>query len=481
MTELVWLVALLPLVSGELIIYPHADGAPRSNKFQIFLTQDGTPRKESFVYISSSDLRAAEDSRRVFAGRTMSWTSFAFTGSEVTVEVRAPRDFTNCIVRPKSYDIQCRRAGEKTAEFDVPSNRKMMSVEFDYDYGNTGRRDITDKLMVFADPPETHTPNKNDPNVLYYDVGVHMLNGQLDIGAKTEVYLAPGAFVSGGFFASRDHPVKIHGRGIIHIKDFAWKDNRFQMAAITLDKGSGHTVEGVTISDSMWFFIRALSPRVTIRNVKTVGAWLYNTDGIVTGNNGVIEDCFFHANDDAIKLYNSGMNVSRCVIWQAQNGAVFQTGWNARRHMQGVRVTDIDIIHIDWCAFKGDNCDLTPNKAVFDQNGNTNTFDISDIELKDIRVEGRCPRIIYWKMLGRARGTATNIRFINWNLESQPHNGPTFHNEIAGSRSTGRVTNWQFVNFTIGDRCVTNASQADFRIDARTTQNIGFQCRRVAG
>nr|KAG5714633.1 hypothetical protein BaRGS_000121 [Batillaria attramentaria] len=218
--SVVWVLALLPFVACNLVIYPSASGAPKSNKFQV-------------------------------------------------------------------------------AKFDVPSNTKMMSVEFDYDYGTSGHHDITDKLMVFADPPETHKPNKNDNHVLYYDVGVHNLNGQKDIGAKTEV---------------------------------------FGYATVQMDKGSHHTIEGVTISESMGFFFRALSDSCTVRNIKTVGAWINNNDGIATGDNGVVQDCFIHANDDAIKIYSDGMHVSRCVVWQGLNGAVFQTGWYSGRDMQHVQM-----------------------------------------------------------------------------------------------------------------------------------------------
>ncbi|KAK7507341.1 hypothetical protein BaRGS_00001276, partial [Batillaria attramentaria] len=381
---LLLLLALLPLVASNLIVYPSANGAPKSNKFQIFVTQNGQ-RHESFVYMSSSQHRT-HDASHVRGGRTMSWTSFAFTGAKVTVEVHTPRDFQHCIVRPKHYGINCRHAGSKIAKFDVPSNTKMMSVEFDYDYGSYTGHDITDKLMVFADPPETHKPNKNDNHVLYYDVGVHNLNGQKDIGAKTEVYLAPGAFVKGGFITSQGHGVKIYGRGVLDNRDYKWHDNRFSWATINMDKGHQHTVEGITISDSCFYFIRALSDHNTISNVKMVGAWIYNNDGVSTGDNGV--------------LYADNVHVSRCVVWQAQNGAVFQTGWWTGRDMHNVRVTDVDIIHTDWCTFKGgdmSNCQISNNDAVFDHAGDTKNLDIADIEFRNIRVEGTCPRIINWK------------------------------------------------------------------------------------
>ncbi|KAK7100585.1 dextranase-like [Littorina saxatilis] len=471
-----FLLLVFPLVFGNLIIYPAPNGAPTSNKFQIFVSQNGH-RQQSHVYMTSSQHRT-QDASHVKGGRTMSWTSFAFTGTRVTVEVHTPKDFHSCIVRPKSYGFNCHRTGNKVAQFDVTSNTKMMSVEFDYDYGSSnGGPDITDKLLVFADPPETQTPNKHDSSVLYYDVGVHDLSGQKALDAHIkEVYLAPGAWVKGGFKSTGNHAVKIHGRGVMDTSAYRWHDKRFSWALINLDNGDHHTVEGITLSDPCYFFVRALSDHNTVRNVKMVGAWIYNNDGVSTGSDGVVEDCFIHANDDAIKLYKDGITVQRCVVWQAQNGAVFQTGWWDARHMKHVKVSDVDVIHTDWCTFKGSgNCHTSGNNAVLDQGGNTQDIAMSDIEFKNIRVEGSCPRLIYWRMHDGAHGTASDIRFINWQVESQPTQD-SMHNEIAGTGNSGHVTNWQFVNFHIGGQCVNNPAHFDFQIDAHSTSGFHFQC-----
>jgi hypothetical protein len=89
----------------------------------------------------------------------------------------------------------------------------------------------------------------------------------------------------------------------------------------------------------------------------------YNTDGIATGANGHITRSYIRSNDDSLKLYSpgtacvldqsglplevviqlhfslapasdqvlnrcfSGMVIEDCVVWQMQNGGVFQLGW----------------------------------------------------------------------------------------------------------------------------------------------------------
>ena len=51
--------------------------------------------------------------------------------------------------------------------------------------------------------------------------------------------------------------------------------------------------------------------------------WWFSTDGISSGENSIIENCFFKINDDAIKVYSSHMIVRNNVIWQVENGAPF--------------------------------------------------------------------------------------------------------------------------------------------------------------
>lgn len=285
--------------SGNLVVYPHANGPPASSHFTIFLSQGGNKHK-SFTYISTSDHRT-QDASHVKPHRSVSWTSFAFTGSPVTVEVHTKSDFHNCVVRPKSYGYHCKRTGPMVAQFIVQHNTRMMSVEFDNDQTNS-HKDITNKLVVFADPTETNVPSKHDANVLFYDVGLHNLNGQklLDSHIK-EVYLAPGAFVQGGFRTSGGS-VKIRGRGIMSGTIYKFHDNRFLWGLINVDKGSHHVVEGITMVDSPQFFYRGLSDNNVVRNVKTLAPWTFNSDGVGIGHDGLVEDCFFMANDDSIKV-----------------------------------------------------------------------------------------------------------------------------------------------------------------------------------
>ncbi|KAJ0415388.1 glycoside hydrolase [Aspergillus carlsbadensis] len=46
--------------------------------------------------------------------------------------------------------------------------------------------------------------------------------------------------------------------------------------------------------------------------------------------NGVVHDVFYHCNDDAIKIYHSGVTASRLTIWKILNDPIIQVGWPPR-------------------------------------------------------------------------------------------------------------------------------------------------------
>ncbi|XP_067671981.1 dextranase-like [Haliotis asinina] len=476
--ELVSAICLVMTVVGgcvtELVIYPATPTMKASEKYEVSVGL-GDPLLGTFTYQTTSNHRHAEIPY-VHPNRSVSWSSFAFSSGPVVVEVRTQTDFRQCLVRPASYGYACSRIGENTARFTVTQNSTMMSVEFDNDYGSW-KSDIVDKLMIFADPLERDVPSKSDPSVLFFDVGVHYLDGQVSLNSSIkEVYISAGAFVDGGFITEDNTTVKIHGRGICSGRKYKFHDKRFQWSLINTARGTNHTIEGITLSDPQQFFMFSESPNNIIRQVKMVGAWPYNSDGIEMGVGGVVEDVFIMANDDSLKVYNNDMTVQRVVIWQMQNGAVFQTGWWTERDLHRVKVSNIDVIHMDWCTFRGRECDkLSRNDAVFDLAGNVKDINMSDVVFQNIRLEGLCPRFVFWTMPAGIRGTSSNVQFIDVSVGSQPTTGQ-LRNEISGYKPNGYVSDWLFSNLSVSGRCISTPGAGRFVIDNSTTSNITFSC-----
>lgn len=293
-------VCVISFTKSELTIYPRIPHVGWSSKFTVFFRQGNGPRLRGNNYMIKSDTKYNQ-SHEGAPHRTVSWNSIAFNGEPVTVEIYlVTRDFTSCIVRPKSYGIKCIRTRAKNAQFNVTQNNRKMSVEFDFDTGS-GDIDIQNKLLIFADAPEINIPT-HDPSVLYYGPGFHNLRGQKRLGGNIKtIYIAPGSMVMGGFVTTGGS-VKIIGRGMLGGINFPPQYPLFSWGMINMDAGENHTIEGITIVDPTVFYIRALSRNLVVRNIKAIGAWTSGTDGIEAGENALIEDSFIMAGDDAIKV-----------------------------------------------------------------------------------------------------------------------------------------------------------------------------------
>lgn len=299
--------------------------------------------KESFTYISKNQFPRVN----VNSDDT-SWTSFPFSGkATVIVEVHRHVDggIADCRILPSRLGIEAKVEGNRI-EFEIASPVKI-SVEIN--------GEIRHPLLVFADPPESEPVPEPGPNVLVFPPGVHEM-GRVVLQANQTVYIAEGAYVKGHFVGGDNNSnISIRGRGVLSGEGHEHKSHH--MIEIIEHDPSNILIEGITIVNSPWTHIRMRGENHTIRNVKMI-SWYHNTDGILTGANSLIEDCFFKLNDDAIKLYHSGIVARHCVIWQLVNGAPFQLTWNVWQRTRDVVVHDCDVIRVehrtDW-----------DNKAVF--------------------------------------------------------------------------------------------------------------------
>ncbi len=180
------------------------------------------------------------------------------------------------------------------------------------------------ELHVFADPPWSH---ERVPDEIYFGPGEHFPGLILPKDGQT-VVLDKGAVVHGTIFIYRKRGVRITGRGILDLSDLARADKGSKVYAYVeslglppnelgeneSDAGMSCTaivaygardlrIEGITIRDSpRWtVMIRNGSRGVAIDNVKILGSWRYNSDGIDMCSSSEINvrNCFVRTYDDA--------------------------------------------------------------------------------------------------------------------------------------------------------------------------------------
>lgn len=208
----------------------------------------------------------------------------------VTVEVTSQRPFREVVIRPLSKGIRPKVQGRRIV-FTMPGPGQV-TVELD------GRHHA---LHLFADPPEKDVPKPGAPGVRYFGPGVHR-PGKIALKSGETLYIAGGAVVYTAVSAANATGVRILGRGIIDTSEY---ERDRGGGCIRLTDCSDVRVEGVILRDPDVWCLSAFGCRdIDIANVKLIGLWRYNADGIDLCNtqNAVVRDCFVRAFDDAIVL-----------------------------------------------------------------------------------------------------------------------------------------------------------------------------------
>jgi len=300
--------------------------------------------------------------------------SFAYwdMSGPVNVEVLSERPVETVAIRPTSYGIRWSVEGNRIAFRMLPSQRITVEVN-----------GTNYALHLFGNPPEEAAPKPTDSNVLYFGPGIHR-PGKIEMKSGQTVHIAGGAVVYGDIEATEQSDLRILGRGILDVskvkrptkvwtdptakpmdskerlKSYVAADGGIFGGAISMCGCQNVHIEGIIVRDSnRWTIVSAGCRQIRIANVKLIGLWRYNTDGINTVNSEdvTIDGCFIRSFDDSICIkggswhaYNShrrpvrNVTVSNCVIWNDWGKAIAFGGSGAASEMTNVVFRDCDII-----------------------------------------------------------------------------------------------------------------------------------------
>ncbi len=216
---------------------------------------------------------------------------------------------------------------------------------------------------------------------------------------------------------------------------------------------------------------------LTVRNVKLVGNWRYNTDGVQTGTEGlVVEDCFLQCNDDNFSLNGVCRDVAirRNVLWNIYNGGVFMFGWATGPEflLEQIRIHDNVILRAGGC------CDYD-RKAPFSMKLFGSRRVARDIEIRDCDVEDIAPfgRWIDFQAAQASSSQVADIRLVNvhirraWQIEGevrgmldQPISGLVFDHVLIGeelmdSPEVGRLSLFNTFGTQINGKTFADGAQ----------------------
>ncbi|MDA1085487.1 MAG: glycosyl hydrolase family 28 protein [Verrucomicrobia bacterium] len=225
-------------------------------------------------------------------------------------------------------------------------------------------------LHLFANAPEADAPDPSDPTVRTFGPGVHC-PGVIRMTSGQTVYLAGGAVVYGAIIAEHAENIVIRGRGILDGSKFS----RGEVSALINTIDCDHVaIEDIILRDPCgWTLVPVMCRNVHIRNIKLIGLWRYNADGIdfVNSRHCSVEDSFVRAYDDCIAFKGlqaygaftcdqepiTEIQVRRCVLWNDWGRALEIGAETVASEVSHLLFEDCDIIHCLDVAMEVQNGD----------------------------------------------------------------------------------------------------------------------------
>ena len=403
------------------------------------------------------------------------WTNFSMSG---TVTVKVTRldayNITFCNIYPLKKGITASING-KTASFNLSED--MLPLQVYVEMNNMPM----DAILIFADPPETDVPDKEDPDVeviltsddittvrsklqnakttKYFEKGIHQWGEttgtgypgyKLPLVSGKKIYIPGGAYVIGTFSGSPSNN-KIYGRGVLSSagKDQIGGTTGIPYSTVMSDgSGTGQVLEGF-VSLCPPHFHLTVRGQVVIDNVKMM-SWWHSTDGIVTGHNSVVKNCFFKVMDDFIKLYSDNCTHENNTMFHQVNGAPFQFSWGNQHSKNNVMI-DTYIVNSIYKGLSG-----TSNTAVINAKSGK-TGNVTENQKWDgLYIDNGCHRLLGLEPEG---GTHRNFEIKNVELNSGNKDIPQ---TLWSYLLNGVFSDIQFINFTMnGYPVITTNTQSD--------------------
>ena len=408
--------------------------------------------------------------------------------AEVEVTVRQP--ITSVRINPSWAGVEPRVEGQKVSFSLTGTEPRNLTLEVNGPHN---------ALHLFACAPEVDVPAEGSVTY-YYGPGIHR-PGRIKLQSGARVYLAPDAVVFGSFYAVNASDIRIWGRGTIDGSQL----KRGSGSGLGFSNCSNVKIEGVVLRDSpMWCCALFGCTDVEIDNVKIVGLWRYNADGIdvVNSSRVRVKDCFVRSFDDALVVkgltQNSGepetvfigdrpvedVTFERCVVWcdwgrgMCIGAETFAPSISnvVFRDIDVIRTTDVfmDILHGNKAAVS----DITFEniRAGIDDHTPEPVFQTEKGQVYADPNRGYVPRLMSisiapngWLPDGTL-GTVDRVTYKNVTV----YGGKRPASDFTGNSAVHRIDGVEIDNLVIGGAKATDAASAGLEV-GEYVQNVQFR------
>lgn len=214
-------------------------------------------------------------------------------------------------------------------------------------------------LHLFGNAKEKIQPDQATPGLRYFGPGIHDI-GQTKLNSNESVYIAAGAIVYGCFYAEDVTNIKISGRGILDVSKLERDKGN---GAIRLLGCSNVVVEGIIMRDpDQWCLNMFGCKNIHVSNIKMIGLWRYNADGIDVCNseNVVVKDSFVRSYDDALVVKGikwkygdrpvKNVKFNNCTVWCDWGKALEIGAETVAPEISNITFQDCNIIHASYAV-----------------------------------------------------------------------------------------------------------------------------------
>lgn len=444
-------------------VYPVIPTEPHCDDYRVFINGSEVKLNTARVSALPFNRRWPGHQRQLEQTEMIQFLSLA-SDDPLSFEIIPSMPFENVKIRPQSLGIVPRvENGIIKFTLDKPA---YFTVE---PYGRNHA------LHIFADPISEYNMDKASPDVLYFGAGEHNV-GLIELTDNQTLFIDEGAVVYACIRAIDAENIKILGRGILdnsknkekilfeanEENNRAAVNNAIREHTVQLEYCTNVEIDGITIRDSLVYNIRPIGcENLRIKNVKIIGCWRYNSDGIDMHNcvNVHISDCFIRTFDDAIcvkgfdcyyegdveeavrrAMYRNGkaydvfknVLVENCVIWNDW-GKCLEIGAETRaEEICNITFRNCDLIHLTGTALDCMNVDYA---------------DVHDITFSDINIEA--DEIIPKPLIQKNDAE----RYINTDAQYMPTTAcaeVVYHHEYsAGGGRRGKNRDIRFENIHV--------------------------------
>ena len=446
---------------SKTILYPAPEKEPASADFKMFVNNEPL-----FVYqarVSKYPINQIWPGYQRPLNQTeiASFAYFDFSG-KVDIEIVSEKPIETLDIRPKQFGIKP-EIKDKTIRFSLSKPMQFVVEVNGYHHA----------LHIFGNPIETFDVKKDDPKVHYFGPGIHEA-GRIKVMDGETVFIDGGAIVYGSIESINTRDVKILGRGIL---DASRIERNGAKKMIYLKEVTNGQIKGIILRDSHeWAVMPAQCEGIDIDNIKLIGFWRYNADGIdiVNSRNVTIKNCFVRAFDDNIvfkglisfysEKYNTieNIKVDNCVLWNDWGRALEIGAETVADTIKNITFTNCYIPRFTFIALDIQNGDRAWVKDILFENIYIEEPILDSARTAETPVDiARMAKSIELKITGyniwqkdTVPGNISDITFRNIHYNSTK---PTFSN-FVGLDSAHTVNNIHYKDLFINDKKITDHS-----------------------